>query len=155
MTRIDLHAHVVPDAYRELLVTPDGGRPFVPPAPLEGLEANMTRYAIDYQKCMFCALCTAPCPTQCIHMGSLHDLSGYDRESMIVEFTKLAKQGLQTPVPIWMQKERLPAWAQAFKNEWIERGRPVREKMIQALEESQVAPKASTEAEKKTGDQEG
>jgi len=47
MTRIDLHAHVVTDAYRELLVTPDGTRPFVPPAPLEALEANMARYAID------------------------------------------------------------------------------------------------------------
>jgi 6-methylsalicylate decarboxylase len=47
MTRIDLHAHVVTDAYRELLVTPDGNRPFVPPAPLDGLEANMARYAID------------------------------------------------------------------------------------------------------------
>src|SRR5215212_7799962 len=47
MTSIDLHAHVVTDAYRELLVTPDGNRPFVPPAPLDGLEANMARYAID------------------------------------------------------------------------------------------------------------
>jgi 6-methylsalicylate decarboxylase len=47
MTRIDLHAHVVTDAYRELLVTPDGTRPFVPPAPLDALEANMARYAID------------------------------------------------------------------------------------------------------------
>ena len=47
MTRIDLHAHVVTDSYRELLVTPDGTRPFVVPAPLEALEANMARYAID------------------------------------------------------------------------------------------------------------
>jgi predicted TIM-barrel fold metal-dependent hydrolase len=47
MTRIDLHAHVVTDAYRELLVAPDGTRPFVPPAPLQALEENMARYAID------------------------------------------------------------------------------------------------------------
>jgi 6-methylsalicylate decarboxylase len=47
MARIDLHAHVVTDAYRDLLVAPDGTRPFVPPAPLEALEANMARYAID------------------------------------------------------------------------------------------------------------
>jgi predicted TIM-barrel fold metal-dependent hydrolase len=47
MTRIDLHAHVIPDAYRELLVAPDGSRPFVPPAPLEGLLATMERYEID------------------------------------------------------------------------------------------------------------
>jgi 6-methylsalicylate decarboxylase len=47
MTRIDLHAHVVTEPYRELLVAPDGTRPFVPPAPLAALEANMARYAID------------------------------------------------------------------------------------------------------------
>jgi 6-methylsalicylate decarboxylase len=45
--RIDLHAHVVPDAYRELLVAPDGSRPFAPSASLEELDANMVRYAID------------------------------------------------------------------------------------------------------------
>lgn len=47
MTRVDLHAHVIPDAYRELLITPDGGRPFVPIAPLEELVATMERYEID------------------------------------------------------------------------------------------------------------
>lgn len=81
---------------------------------------KMTRFAIDYAKCMFCALCVDPCPTECIHMGNLHDLSGYDRESMIVEFTDLAKQGLQTPQPLWMQKDELPDWAQKRKDEWVE-----------------------------------
>ena len=47
MTRIDLHAHVIPDAYRELLIAPDGNRPFVPAAPLEELVATMERYEID------------------------------------------------------------------------------------------------------------
>ncbi|MFQ5415305.1 MAG: NuoI/complex I 23 kDa subunit family protein [Phycisphaerae bacterium] len=79
----------------------------------------MTRYAIDYAKCMFCALCCDPCPTDCIHMGNLHDLSGYNRESMIVEFTELATKGLQTPQPIWMQAERLPEWAQQRKAAWV------------------------------------
>ena len=78
----------------------------------------MTRYAIDYAKCMFCALCTAPCPTDCIHMGNVHDMSAFDRESMIVEFTELAKRGLQTPQPLWMQKDRLPAWAAKTKADW-------------------------------------
>jgi NADH-quinone oxidoreductase subunit I len=82
----------------------------------------MTRYAIDYAKCMFCALCVDPCPTDCIHMGNLHDMSGYDRESMIVEFTDLAKKGLQTPQPLWMQKDDdgLPDWAKQRKKEWVE-----------------------------------
>src|SRR6202042_1560619 len=47
LRRIDMHAHVVPDVSRDLLVTPDGSRPFVPPASLPELEANMARYAID------------------------------------------------------------------------------------------------------------
>jgi predicted TIM-barrel fold metal-dependent hydrolase len=48
MRRIDLHAHVNPDEYRELLVAPDGTRPFVSElASLEGLEASMARYSID------------------------------------------------------------------------------------------------------------
>jgi NADH-quinone oxidoreductase subunit I len=79
----------------------------------------MTRYAIDYSKCMFCALCTDPCPTHCIHMGNIHDMSGYDRESMIVEFTELAKQGLQTPRPLWMQKAHPPEWVEARRQEWL------------------------------------
>ncbi len=65
---------------------------------------ELIRYAIDYQKCMFCALCTEPCPTECIHMGKNHDLSSYSRQDMIVEFTSLDKQGLRTPVPLWMQR---------------------------------------------------
>ncbi|MCG3132843.1 MAG: NAD(P)H-quinone oxidoreductase subunit I, chloroplastic [Phycisphaerae bacterium] len=80
----------------------------------------MTRYAIDYAKCMFCALCCDPCPTDCIHMGNIHDMSGYTRKDMIVEFTELAKSGLQTPQPLWMQKESLPAWAAEKKEAWEE-----------------------------------
>ncbi len=101
----------------------------------------LDRYAIDYSKCMFCALCTEPCPTECIHMGNIHDMSAYDRESMIVEFTELAKEGLQTPQPLWMQKEKLPEWAARTKQEWIERGEPLREEMLRALQESKPAGK--------------
>ena len=101
----------------------------------------MTRYAIDYSKCMFCALCTDPCPTDCIHMGNLHDMSGYTRDSMIVEFTELAKQGLQTPQPLWMRKDRLPEWAAETKRHWIDRGEPMRERMLQAMEEQPMPKK--------------
>lgn len=96
----------------------------------------LLRYAIDYSKCMFCALCVPPCPTDCVHMGNIHDLSAYSREDMVVEFTDLAAQGLQTPQPLWMQKEHLPEWAAQRKEEWIQRAMPVREEMIKALKES-------------------
>jgi predicted TIM-barrel fold metal-dependent hydrolase len=47
VTRIDLHAHVMPDAYRDLLAGPDG-RPFpAPPARLVDLTEMMDRYEID------------------------------------------------------------------------------------------------------------
>ena len=113
----------------------------------------MTRYAIDYAKCMFCALCVDPCPTDCIHMGNLHDLSGYDRESMIVEFTELAKEGLQTPQPLWMQRDDLPEWARKRKEEWVAHAYSDdkftgkvdarREEMVKAL-----APSVPTKAKK-------
>ena len=80
----------------------------------------MTRYAIDYAKCMFCALCVDPCPTDCIHMGNVHDMSGYTRESMVVEFTELAKEGRQTPQPLWMEKKTLPDWVEQRKRSWDE-----------------------------------
>lgn len=82
------------------------------------LGGAMTRYAIDYAKCMFCALCVDPCPTDCIHMGNLHDMSGYTRDDMVVEFTDLAIEGHQTPQPLWLQKENLPAWAAEKKARW-------------------------------------
>ena len=64
------------------------------------------RYAIDYSNCLFCALCTEPCPTECIHMGKLHDLQSYTREDVVVEFTDLDKRGQRTPIPLWMERTR-------------------------------------------------
>ncbi|MBU0639610.1 MAG: NADH-quinone oxidoreductase subunit I [Planctomycetes bacterium] len=109
----------------------------------------ITRYAIDYAKCMFCGLCTEPCPTECIHMGDNHDLSAYDRGSLLIEFTELARDGLQTPPPLWLQRKRLPAWAEDTRRRWEERAAPVREKMLTALVETEI-PKAKKPATKKT-----
>ena len=83
---------------------------------------ELLRYAIDYQKCMFCALCTEPCPTDCIHMGKNHDLSAYKRQDMIVEFHEIDKQGLRTPMPLWVERNaaRIP-WV-AKEKERLERG---------------------------------
>jgi len=70
----------------------------------KAVGGQLVRFAIDYSKCLFCALCTEPCPTECIHMGKLHDLSSYSRADVVVEFTELDKQGLRTPLPLWMQR---------------------------------------------------
>jgi NADH-quinone oxidoreductase subunit I len=69
-------------------------------------NGKLTRFAIDYSKCLFCALCTEPCPTECIHMGKLHDLSAYTRAEAVVEFGELDKQGLRTPIPLWMERNK-------------------------------------------------
>jgi predicted TIM-barrel fold metal-dependent hydrolase len=45
--RIDCHAHVLPPAYADSLVLPNGGRFPVPPAPLERLDEMMRRWSID------------------------------------------------------------------------------------------------------------
>jgi predicted TIM-barrel fold metal-dependent hydrolase len=47
MTRLDLHAHVIPDAYRDILVLPDGSRFPAPAARLDDLTETMSRYEID------------------------------------------------------------------------------------------------------------
>jgi len=86
-------------------------------------------------------LCTEPCPTQCLHMGNNHDLSVYNRASTVVEFTELAKQGLQTPMPIWAQKRQPPEWATRTRQAWLDRAKPKREVMLLAMTERQPAPK--------------
>ena len=67
---------------------------------------KLLRFAIDYSKCLFCALCTEPCPTLCIHMGKLHDISGYSRDDAVVEFAELDKKNQRTPIPLWMERNK-------------------------------------------------
>ena len=45
---------------------------------------------------------------------------------------------VQTPVPLWMQRDNLPAWAEQRKRQWLDRGAPLREEMVKALEESEI-----------------
>lgn len=47
MSRFDLHAHVLPPDYVDLLVLPDGNPFPLPPTTQDGLEAFMRRYAVD------------------------------------------------------------------------------------------------------------
>ncbi len=102
----------------------------------------LVRYAIDYSKCMFCGLCCDPCPTNCLHMGNIHDLSGYSRREAVVEFAELAKRGLRTPMPVWMQNANLPAWAEQRKQEWLERAVAAKDEMARATTEQPVAKPA-------------
>jgi NADH-quinone oxidoreductase subunit I len=86
--------------------------------PADPKNGQLLRFAIDYSKCLFCALCTEPCPTDCIHMGKLHDLSSYSREDVVVEFAELDKKNQRTPIPLWMERN---AGKIAWVNEELER----------------------------------
>ena len=88
----------------------------------KAVGGELIRYAIDYQKCMFCGLCTEPCPTDCIHMGKNHDLSSYTRQEMVVEFQEIDKQGLRTPVPLWMERNAAKIPWVAKEKERLEKG---------------------------------
>ncbi|HYE18515.1 MAG TPA: NADH-quinone oxidoreductase subunit I [Tepidisphaeraceae bacterium] len=74
--------------------------------PSDPKNGELLRFGIDYSKCLFCALCTEPCPTDCIHMGKLHDLSSYSRADAVVEFAELDKKGRRTPIPLWMERNK-------------------------------------------------
>ncbi len=52
----------------------------------KGKERMMTRYAIDYNKCIWCSLCTENCHTNSITMSHDYDHSVYDRRSLVYEF---------------------------------------------------------------------
>ena len=56
---------------------------------IEGPRLGVTKYEIDYAKCLFCALCVDPCPVDCIHMGQQYDLTSFERvKGTKIDFTK-------------------------------------------------------------------
>ena len=52
----------------------------------KGKDRYMTRYAIDYNKCIWCSLCTENCHTGSITMSHDYDHSVYFRQSLVYEF---------------------------------------------------------------------
>jgi len=60
----------------------------------KGKDRWMTRYAIDYNKCIWCGFCTEPCPTNAITMSHDYDHSVYFRQSYVYEYV-----AADNPVP--------------------------------------------------------
>ena len=48
----------------------------------------MTRFDIDMAKCMYCGLCSEPCPTGAIHHTPEFEGSDYSLESLVRKFVK-------------------------------------------------------------------
>src|SRR3990172_4396086 len=61
-------------------------------------EMVMTRFDIDMAKCMYCGLCSEPCPTGAIHHTREFEGADYSLESMMRRFVKV-------PVPAYKPKK--------------------------------------------------
>ena len=48
----------------------------------------MTRFDIDMAKCMYCGLCSEPCPTGAIHHTPEFEGADYSLESLVRKFVK-------------------------------------------------------------------
>ena len=49
----------------------------------------VTRFEIDFAKCMYCQLCVFPCPTECIYMTEVFEFSEDKREELVYNFSNL------------------------------------------------------------------
>ena len=66
----------------------------------------MSRFAIDYNKCIWCSLCTEHCPTDCITMSHDYDHAVYKRERLVYEFVDQPVVPFKPPRP---EKKTPPA----------------------------------------------
>jgi formate hydrogenlyase subunit 6/NADH:ubiquinone oxidoreductase subunit I len=51
-------------------------------------EMSLTRFDIDLAKCMYCGLCSEPCPTGSIHHTPEFEGADYSLESLVRRFVK-------------------------------------------------------------------
>lgn len=59
----------------------------------------MTRFDIDEAKCMYCGLCTEPCPTGAIHFTKNFEAATTDLESLIFKFVDEGEKVIPYKVP--------------------------------------------------------
>lgn len=54
----------------------------------DGTEKKIlvTRFDIDLTRCMFCGLCTIPCPTECLTMSAGYEHAFYDKDDWVLRF---------------------------------------------------------------------
>ncbi len=53
-----------------------------------GKNILVTRWAVDYQRCLFCNLCCEACPTGCVELGPEWDLASATREECVVNLAR-------------------------------------------------------------------
>lgn len=52
----------------------------------------VSKFDIDFAKCMCCNLCTENCPEDCIYMTREFEFSDYDRTNLIYHFSKMTNE---------------------------------------------------------------
>lgn len=62
-------------------------------------DRYMTRWAVDFNKCIWCGLCCDPCPTEAVTMSHDYDHSLYFRRNLVYEFVPADQ-----PVPCHKEK---------------------------------------------------
>lgn len=73
----------------------------------------LLRFDIDMAKCCYCALCTVPCPTECLVMTNSYENSVYDRKDLIYHYAEFSpKQAKKMKSDV---EARLAAEAEAKK----------------------------------------
>jgi NADH-quinone oxidoreductase chain I len=92
----------------------------------KGKERHMTRWAVDFNKCIWCGFCTDPCPTEAVTMSHDYDHSLYFRKNLVYEFVPADE-----PVPCHKEKR-------------LAMGYYVEEKAKPAAESSSTAKKTVT-----------
>ncbi len=68
-----------PDDNEEIGTTSDGSKK----------KLWLSKFDIDMAKCMYCGLCTYPCPTECLTMTPVHDFAEVDRSNFNYHFSVL------------------------------------------------------------------
>jgi formate hydrogenlyase subunit 6/NADH:ubiquinone oxidoreductase subunit I len=101
----------------------------------KGQDALMTQFDIDYTKCLFCDLCTPPCPTECIWMTQEFDLASYTKDDCIINFA--------APRPKTRSKRTRKSW-----RSWKKRKKPRRRP-----EKPRPKPRVKADPEEDSGDE--
>jgi NADH-quinone oxidoreductase subunit I len=52
----------------------------------------VTRFDIDIAKCCYCALCTFPCPTECIKMSDVFEFAEQERNNLIYSYITMTPE---------------------------------------------------------------
>jgi NADH-quinone oxidoreductase subunit I len=55
-------------------------------------KLHVLRFDIDFAKCCYCALCTDPCPTECLYMTKEYENSVYGRNNLIHHYATYAEE---------------------------------------------------------------